>query len=420
MKSFNYLLLLGSLLISLLLSEFLIRMFFPEIGWAQRRDAVIGWASDEYKRFDPADSKTDAGTRILFLGDSYLAGSGVSGLDKRFPVLLQSQLNGKVSSRILAAGGWGTDQQLIAFLQKGIDWKPDLVILAFCANNDISNILSHSDGPKKLKPYFVLEQGNSLELYDGTGTPLDYETILRPEEAAHDNDSLPVRSYLLDYTRSIIQAFASPDPADGNSSYPSVDSRYRKFRYRKEKKEEIYSKQAELSWSPQHGVNHVSAYIHDNFETNTYQWQLFESIIGKLKEEVENAGGKLILLLLPVIFNPADPATIAGGSFAMEFLTPDGHFVFRSIEPRERLQMISKRAGVTFLDPTQDFISTVVENNLMKEVWPENNRHFSDLGHEILAGLLKEHMAVLLKDDRASAAQGTSPDHYGAVFQTDK
>ena len=420
MKAANYLLLLGSLLSALLLAELFIRMFVPEIGWAQRKDAVIGWSSDEYRRFDPTDDAAGGATRILFLGDSYLAGDGVSDLDNRFPVLLQAQLAGKVSTRILAAGGWGTDQQLIAFMQKGIDWKPDLVILAFCANNDTANILSHNDGPKKLKPYFVVKQDQSLELYAGDGHPLNYETMLRTDDARPVKDSQPLRSYLLDYTRAIIRSYAAPDDSDENNSAPSVDPRYKKFRYREEKKEEIYSKQSKLSWSPQHGVNHASAYIHEDFETNTYQWRLFAAILTRLREEVENAGGKLVVMLLPVIFNPEDPATIAGGSFARKFQTPDGYFTFRSVEPRERLQSISARAGVTFIDPTEDFIDRVVDNNLMKQVWPQNNRHFSDLGHEILADLLTDHIEVLIMNDNTTAARGTAPDRNGPATSSDR
>ena len=419
MKSSNYLLFLGSILIALLIAEVLLRTFVPEIGWAQRKDAVVGWSSDEYKEFDPEDSEDGAATRILFLGDSFLAGSGVSALDKRFPVLLQSQLARTESSRILAAGGWGTDQQLIAFVQKGIPWKPDLVILAFCANNDISNILSNSHGLKKRKPYFVLEDSGSLRLYDGYGNPLDSKSILHTEDAHRNSDSPQVRSYLFDFTRLILRFLASPDQS-AETEDQAVDARYLKFRYWEEKREEIFRQQDRLSWSPQNGVNHASAYIHENFEINTYQWRLFESILAKLKEEVESSGGKLVLMLLPVIFNPADSGTIAGGSFVKEFQTPDGSFTFRSVEPRERLQTISDNTGITFLDPTQDFINMVLKNNLMKQVWPENNRHFSDLGHEIMANLLEDHIEALVKNDRTTAERNTLPVRNGATHHSDE
>jgi len=384
----NYILVLGSTLVALLIAECSLRIFVPEIGWAQRKEPIIGWSSDEYQQFDPKSSEDGIETRILFLGDSFLAGSGVSDLDKRFPILLQSQLNDKVSSRILAAGGWGTDQQLLAFMQKGELWAPDLVVLAMCPNNDISNILSHHWGPKNLKSYFVLEKSKRLKLYDGYGKPINYKTIFQTDDVKKGNRRQTIRSYLVDYIRFTLNSPDFSDLSDNNERYRFVDVRYRNFRYWEERWEEINKNQNKLSWSPQNSVNHVSAYIHENFEINTYQWRLFESILTKLKKEVENSGGKLVVVLMPVIFNPKDAETIAGGSFIKRFQTPDGYFTFRSIEPRERLQTISERVGVMFLDPTQDFIRLVVENNWMKEVWPDpQDRHFSDVGHEILAAV---------------------------------
>ena len=118
---------------------------------------------------------------------------------------------------------------------------------------------------------------------------------------------------------------------------------------------------------------------------------MLEKILFKLKKEVQSSGGKLAVLLLPVIFNPEDPETIAGGSFVKRFQTPEGYFTFRSDEPRERLRSITARIGIAFYEPTQEFIKFVVEKDLMKRVWPNpKDKHFSALGHEILAKLLKK------------------------------
>ncbi|TDI93039.1 MAG: SGNH/GDSL hydrolase family protein [Caldithrix sp.] len=389
-KWVNYILLTASIFITILFAEFLLRVFIPEIGWAQREDKIIGWSNDEYMLFEPTGRENQTEKRILFLGDSYLAGSGISDLNKRFPILLESMLNNKVTARILAAGGWGTGQQLLAFKQKGKFFEPDLVIVAFCANNDISNILSHNFGLKKLKPYFVIGKDERLELYDGYGTPINYQTIFRDSDKNAGRSAPLMRSYLVDYLKHILnQNFFHR--VDRTENFKSVEARYRKFRFWEEKPEEIYRRQNKLTWSPQNGVNHVSAYIHEDFKINTYQWRLLEKILFKLKKEVQSSGGKLAVLLLPVIFNPEDPETIAGGSFVKRFQTPEGYFTFRSDEPRERLRSITARIGIAFYEPTQEFIKFVVEKDLMKRVWPNpKDKHFSALGHEILANLLKK------------------------------
>ena len=386
-------------------------MFFPQIGWAQRKEAVIGWSSDEFKEFVPGGENNEFGVRILFLGDSYLAGSGVSNLDERFPSLLETNLNHKVTSRILAAGGWGTDQQLLAFKQKGRFWKPDLVFLAFCSNNDISNILSHNHGPKKIKPYFKIGKNDKLELYNGYGLPINYETIFKIGDR-NKKTVQPMRSYLVDYVRHILNSRNSTDQDINFEDFQSVDTRYKKFLFWEEKPEEIYKKLSKLSWAPQKGVNHVSAYIHENFEMNTYQWRLFEFILLDLKKEVESSGGKLVVMLLPVIFNPKDAETIVGGSFSKKFQTPDGYFTFRSVEPRERLRAATERVGAMFFDPTPQFIRHVAGKDRLELIWPDpNDRHFSEVGHEILANLVKEFLRVILNEGQGSSEYFLSPDY---------
>ncbi len=400
-KWINYVLLLTSIFVAILIAEVFLRTFVPEIGWAQRKEPIIGWSSDEYKQFDPGQVPKDkTKKRILFLGDSFLAGSGISDLEKRAPILLESLLSHKVSSRIISAGGWGTDQQLLAFKQKGQFWEPDLVFVAFCANNDISDILSHHHGANKLKPYFVIGKHNTLELSDGYGMPINYKTVFQAEHERVRKNSQSIRIYLLDYIRYFFKTLNFINHFNYNGRFQAVDVRYRTYQFWKEKTKEIYDGQIALSWSPQNSANHVSAYIHDNLEMNTYQWKLFESILVELNKEVENSGGKLIVMILPVIFNPENSETIAGGSFAKSFQTPEGHFTFRSDEPIERLRVISERVGSMFFDPTQDFIKYVSDNDLMKAVWPNpNDRHFSELGHEVLADLLKEYMKMIMKKD---------------------
>ena len=299
MKTWGRLVLfLASVSIAALLAEGLFRIVMPEIGWAQRKEEVLGWSSDEYRQFQPSARLDPREKRILFLGDSFLAGSGVSDLDQRFPIRLETMLDRRVSVQILAAGGWGTDQQLLAFKHKGGLWEPDLVVVAFCANNDLSNILSHKGSrPDSLKPYFVSEDGASLDLLDGYGMPIDSVATNRRGDLGASQDRPPLRSYLLDYSRFVFRRLVPPERSDSSDAFRAVDERYRRFRYRTRKTKEIYRRQSNLSWSPQYGVNHVSAYVHDEFDLNTYQWNLLELLLKALKREVETRGGKLVVML---------------------------------------------------------------------------------------------------------------------------
>lgn len=125
-----------------------------------------------------------------------------------------------------------------------------------------------------------------------------------------------------------------------------------------------------------------------------------EGIVERLKEEVEAAGAQLFVMLLPVIFSPGDVETITGGSYEHHFHTPNGPVTLRSAEPQERLAKITNRLEIPFLDPTGDFITYIIENDLLKATWPKNNNHFSEVGHDFLADWLGERIELLTAASR--------------------
>lgn len=384
----------ASCLAALAVAEVGLRIAKPEIGWRPFRDDFIGWSHKEYQNFEPDPRPPGGGgkPRILTLGDSFLAGSQLKRLDHRFPAVLQQALSDRVRCQVFATGGWGTDQQLFAFRQKGAPWQPDVVIVAFCANNDLANILSNSHGPDTLKPYFVLGDDGQLSLFDTYGTPLEADA-----EAGGARVGTPPQSYLLDYLRAHLLGTAgsrAADDADDDPEFAAVDPRYRLWRGRDpELPESIFELAPKLDWSPQLGVNSVTAYVHEDFPLNRYAWDLLEAILGQMRADVEAAGGELIMMLLPVTFRPQDARFIAGADFEHRFDTPDGPFTFRAAEPRDRLAAICARQGVRFFDPTVQFIPYVVENDLLLECWPDPaNRHFAERAHFILGQLLAKYL----------------------------
>lgn len=370
--------------VAALVGEIYLRVRRPAMGMTLTADPLLGWSSPEYREFAPAASERDTNRRILFLGDSFLAGSGIESLDQRFTSILDAEISG-ITVAVLASGGWSIDQQLWAYQQKGRQWKPDIVVLAFCANNDISSIMAHHYGmPGMLKPYYVISENGNLELYNSQGQPISEEHRI---ESAADPEPIPLwkRSYLLK-SLILLKRRTGGSSTYHPEDYPNVPAQYRLFPSRKENSEEIYAAKQSLSWSPQEGINHVSAYIKGDARYNQEQWRLFETILIRLKHEVEKDNASLSVMLLPVIFNPQNVTTIAGGSFEHLFDTPAGPFTFRSAEPRERLRTICGRNKVLLFDPTSDFIDTVISNGMATMCWPNpGDRHFSATGHKILA-----------------------------------
>jgi lysophospholipase L1-like esterase len=381
-RAANALLVVVSLSIAVVLCEVLGRLLLPQIAWHNYEDLHLGWSSREYQRFDPTgEPKPPGRKRILFVGDSFLAGAGVSSFEKRFPALLAARLAPDTEVRVLAASGWGTDQELLAFLQKGRSWQPDLVVVAFCANNDISNNLSNYERwVRRYKPYFVLGDGGQLVLFDPHGRPLPIAATLPAQQWP-----FRFRSHLLDLVRLLLLSSRSRHPA--SQTLAEVDPRYQLFMRKWDRVFEIDRKRAILSWSPQNGVNRLSAYIHEPFELNTYQWRLLEAILALFRDETTRAGAQLAVMLLPVPIRDRDLHSVAGGDFERRLETPDGPLTLRAAEPRDRLRQLCERLGIRFFDPTADFIDTVRRRDIIEEVWPTSDKHFSDVGHAVIADL---------------------------------
>ena len=109
---------------------------------------------------NPARGKR--GERLLLLGDSQIEGYHVRRRDTFGPKLKRylQHRGWEVDLVSLGAGGWGTDQQLIALREYGDLLEPDLVVIFYTFTNDVWNSLfpTHMGTPK---PTFRLD-GDTL------------------------------------------------------------------------------------------------------------------------------------------------------------------------------------------------------------------------------------------------------------------
>jgi len=378
--------LVASVAIGFLIVELCVRVFMPSATWKAYANPGLGWASDEYLEFRPGDDPpVDGAMRILFLGDSYLAGSGVTDRDDRFPTVLAKRVGDGIDTRIIASGGWGTDQELLAFMEKGRSWRPDLVVLAFTPHNDLRNNLSNRGLGGVPKPYFVVDPTTKqLALFDHKGEPAEWET--RQSRAR-----VPIRSHLWDL---LVQRVGSTHElaAQGAESPHVVDPRYLLAKREIEIAKQIKKMTRELSGSPQKSMNNISAFLEGDFDTTRYSWELLEGILLRLDVEVNAVGARLIVLLLPDTLKARDPRFIAGSDFRFDYVTPDGPITLNMSEPRNRLKVITGRHGIELFDPTAAFIRQIAEEDLLSEVWPTLDNHFSEVGHRILAAQLLEYL----------------------------
>lgn len=179
----NGLLALGSLLLALVALEFALATVAPHKvrtrAYHEKYDPVMGWVNkplkDEGVQYEHAPNrffhvthnslglrgkaanyeKRPGTRRVLFVGDSYFWGYGVSDAEVVTEVLGRSLpppyevLNGGTS-------GYGTDQAFLWLKNEGLRYRPDIVIFGFSSANDLLEIAS-SVSYYTPKPVFVFE-----------------------------------------------------------------------------------------------------------------------------------------------------------------------------------------------------------------------------------------------------------------------
>lgn len=170
----------ASVVVALLCSEAVLRIFyaerldtqFDERSLLYRYDAVLGWFPEENStyRFAGAnrvitvrnnsrgfrDTEHHPGARpgILVLGDSYVWGYDVEE-EERFTERLRENIPGWDIFN-LGVSGYGTDQEWLLLKSQYDYYKPRIVLLIFCTDNDfLDNAANMRWG--YYKPYFTVK-----------------------------------------------------------------------------------------------------------------------------------------------------------------------------------------------------------------------------------------------------------------------
>jgi len=184
---------LSVVVLTLLVSEFVLKLFFPfnmaTIGHRESPNAKkYGWgfAPGETIRIRDPDNTgnvyrgqinsrgwrdkertltnhTEA-YRILVLGDSNTFGAIVPD-DKIYTRILEEKLKQdglNVEIISIGYGGWGTDQELEALRNEGLEYQPNLIILQFTTNDLYDNLRHESKNPKtkSMVPFYYKSGSN--------------------------------------------------------------------------------------------------------------------------------------------------------------------------------------------------------------------------------------------------------------------
>lgn len=137
--------------------------FSPTLGWELRPNVRTERVTSNSQGLrgsrEYTAEPTDGTRRVLCVGDSFTFGAGLRD-DETMPARLEVALNGDGTGRweVLNFGveGYGTDQLWLYFAEKGLRYKPEIVVLSFFELNLERNVMSFRD---YAKPYFTLVDG---------------------------------------------------------------------------------------------------------------------------------------------------------------------------------------------------------------------------------------------------------------------
>ena len=186
LKLFVFLL---TLIFCIVISEIGMRVFLKnrlryqdDINLACRHDVKLGWFPIENSKlsytssrsisiehnsrgFRDAEHLVEAKRRIVFLGDSF-----VWGYDVEKPERFTEKLSKKLPDWLvynLGVCGYGTDQEYLLLEQHYDFYRPNIVFLVFCINDNADNSCNKRYHGY-YKPYIIVNEGN-LEI---RGTPV--------------------------------------------------------------------------------------------------------------------------------------------------------------------------------------------------------------------------------------------------------
>lgn len=151
--------------------EDLFMQFDRHMGWVNvpgkqvrfRRldfDTKVTINADGFRGPEVPLARTPGRFRIVLLGDSYAFGHGVNDGETSADHL--ARLLPATDVVNLGVTGYSTDQELLLLRERGLAWRPDLVILYLCANDLLDNGKETAWG-LYWKPRFLLS-GDSLRL----------------------------------------------------------------------------------------------------------------------------------------------------------------------------------------------------------------------------------------------------------------
>jgi len=353
-------------------------LYYPEIGTHLFSNRVAKHTSPEYsvvystnsigfRDREHAIKKNSNVFRIVVLGDSFAQALQVP-FEQSFPYLLEQKLNSNANIQkeieIINLGwsGFGTDREYLTLKYIGLEYNPDLVILAFLTGNDLRSNYAEFENKywhkychvyqngtiSFLRPFFVINETGELE-----ELPFQHERIMG---IGKDN-----------FVSKILTKFRSP--------------LYFYYKIKNFQRQKV---------STEYKINGVPielyVYAHDYSADWQEAWNITKALIVKIDEESEENGAHLLLVSLTnrnQVHNEYWQETL-------ETYPEMKNMEWDLEKPEKILTNFSAENNITYLQLLPPFREHVNRTN--EKVHGHYDGHWNANGHKLAAELIYDKL----------------------------
>ncbi len=345
-------------------------LYYPEIGFGTYSNRVAEYTSPEYSVVYSTNSigfrdrehtikKNSNVFRIVVLGDSFTEALQVP-LEQTFPYLLEEKLNSNsnIQKEIeiinLGKSGFGTDREYLTLKHIGLEYNPDLVILAFLTGNDVRNNYAEFENT-----YWHVYQNGNISL-----NPRPFFVINETGEL----EELPFQGRIIkvdknSFTFNILRKFRSPG---------YLYSKVKNFQRQK------VSKGYKVNGVP----IDLYAYAHEYSADWQEAWNITKALILKIDKESKENGAQLLLVSLTnrnQVHNEYWKETL-------ETYPEMKNMEWCLEKPEEILTNFSAENNITYLPLLPPFREHV--NRTSEKVHGHYDGHWNANGHKLAAELI--------------------------------
>jgi lysophospholipase L1-like esterase len=407
---FRLVTLLAATLLALIAGEVALRLFwggyyFDEGSLRGRPSALLGWESRPSVRFtvgrpefsheathdrngfrvvsgETPREKPPGKTRVLCVGDSFTWGYGV-GDAATFPSRL-SALDPRLETINAGCMGYGTLQELLLLERRGLDFAPDVVVLAFFWN-DLADVLAIDLG-------FALDPagGALVETREPGVTTAVARTLAR--EAAAAAAERAAEGAGPEAPEGAAAAGAEEEAAEGAGAEGAdaegrrdLEDRWRRrslatrlsrrsylYRFSRDALKMLRFRIAAARGVPPEEAGHLDQ------ERAARAWPLVRAAFARARASCEARGAKLFVVALPDQAQVHPDLGVAGMNEAI-------------LAAPRRCAEIAAEVGVPALDLTDGMARAALGRKGAPFYFPRD-RHFTPEGHDVAARLILEEL----------------------------